>query len=45
MEQRSDGRTNIREMMELVQAFIDERDWMQFHDPKNLSMSIAIETA
>ena len=32
-------------MMEFVQDFVDERDWQKFHDPKNLSMSIAIEAA
>ncbi|TLM65272.1 MAG: nucleotide pyrophosphohydrolase [Deltaproteobacteria bacterium] len=26
-------------------AFVRERDWEQFHTPKNLSMSIAIEAA
>lgn len=28
-----------------VRTFIRERDWEQFHSPKNLSMSIAIEAA
>jgi len=28
-----------------VRAFVQERDWEQFHSPKNLSMSIAIEAA
>jgi NTP pyrophosphatase (non-canonical NTP hydrolase) len=28
-----------------VRAFAHERDWEQFHSPKNLSMSIAIEAA
>jgi NTP pyrophosphatase (non-canonical NTP hydrolase) len=28
-----------------VQAFVDERDWRQFHTPKNLAMSLAIEAA
>jgi len=28
-----------------VNRFISERDWEQFHSPKNLSMSIAIEAA
>ena len=26
-------------------AFVAERDWEQFHSPKNLSMSLAIEVA
>lgn len=28
-----------------VAAFIEERDWEQFHSPKNLAMSVAIEAA
>jgi NTP pyrophosphatase (non-canonical NTP hydrolase) len=28
-----------------IRAFRDERDWKQFHDPKNLATSIAIEAA
>lgn len=41
----TDKHTTVAALKELVQAFIAERDWQQFHDPKNLSMSIAIETA
>lgn len=41
----NDKETTIQEMKQFVEAFIAERDWQQFHDPKNLSMSIAIETA
>jgi|LakMenEpi03Aug12_release.lakeMendotaPanAssembly.Ray.scaffolds.fasta_scaffold958711_2 dCTP diphosphatase len=26
-----------------VQAFVDERDWNQFHDSKNLAMALASE--
>jgi NTP pyrophosphatase (non-canonical NTP hydrolase) len=28
-----------------VAEFVDARDWRQFHNPKNLAMSIAIEAA
>jgi len=28
-----------------IRAFRDERDWMQFHNPKNLAISIAVEAA
>ncbi|MCA9255227.1 MAG: nucleotide pyrophosphohydrolase [Phycisphaerales bacterium] len=41
----SDTTTTIADLKQLVQAFVDERDWRQFHSPKNLSMSIAIEAA
>lgn len=41
----NDKQTTIGSMKDLVQGFVDERDWRQFHDPKNLSMSLAIEAA
>jgi len=40
-----DRTTTIQELKDLVAAFVDERNWSQFHSPKNLSMSIAIEAA
>lgn len=40
-----DERTTVGELREMVRRFVDERDWSQFHDPKNLSMAIAIEAA
>ncbi len=40
-----DRTTSIQELKDLVAEFVDERDWRQFHSPKNLSMSIAIEAA
>lgn len=41
----SDQETSIAELRDLVQQFVDQRDWRQFHSPKNLSMSLAIEAA
>lgn len=41
----SDQTTTIGELRELVRAFVDARDWQQFHTPKNLSMALAIEAA
>jgi dCTP diphosphatase len=40
-----DETTTIAELRELVRQFVDARDWRQFHTPKNLSMSLAIEAA
>ena len=40
-----DQTTTLAELREEVRAFVDERDWRQFHSPKNLSMAIAIEAA
>lgn len=28
-----------------IKKFRDEREWMQFHDPKNMAVSITIEAA
>ena len=33
------------DILKKIRNFRDERDWMQFHDPKNLAVSIAIEAA
>ncbi len=39
----TDSTTTVSELRQLVQQFVDERDWNAFHNPKNLSMSLAIE--
>ena len=41
----SKSNTTISALQQAVCDFRDERDWRQFHSPKNLSMSIAIEAA
>ena len=41
----SDSKTTVGELRQDVRKFVDERDWNQFHNPKNLAMSIAIESA
>ena len=41
----NDNDTTIGELRQRIARFIQERDWEQFHDPKNLAMSIAIEAA
>lgn len=41
----NDTMTTIDDLKKRVSAFIAERDWLQFHDPKNDSMCIAIEAA
>jgi len=41
----SDSTYNIAILRQAVAAFVTDRDWQQFHNPKNLSMSIAIEAA
>jgi len=31
--------------IEVIKEFIKERDWEQFHDPKNLAISLNLESA
>ncbi len=37
---KDDGLEGVRRR---IRSFRDERDWMQFHNPKNLAASIVIE--
>jgi len=41
----SDQETTLQELKQRMAQFVQEREWEQFHTPKNLSMSIAIEAA
>lgn len=36
---------NLKEIMKRILNFRDNRDWQQFHDPKNLAEAISIEAA
>jgi dCTP diphosphatase len=38
-----DEQTTIRELKELVRTFSQERDWEQFHHPKDLGVALACE--
>jgi dCTP diphosphatase len=40
-----DSTTTVADLRDAVRKFVDERDWRQFHTPKNLAMSLAIEAA
>jgi dCTP diphosphatase len=37
--------SEISDLTEKIKKFRDERDWMQYHDAKNMAVSIVIETA
>lgn len=41
----SDDRTTLSELKDAVRQFAQEREWEQFHSPKNLSMGLAVEAA
>ena len=40
-----DTDTTVGQLRDLVSEFVNDRNWQQFHRPKNLAMSIAIEAA
>ncbi|MEJ1973362.1 MAG: nucleotide pyrophosphohydrolase [Lacunisphaera sp.] len=44
MKPMTDATTTVGEIRERVLAFARERDWEQFHSPKNLSMALAAES-
>src|SRR5262245_2540960 len=41
----NDARTNVADLRQLVAAFVAEREWQIYHDPKNLSMALSVEAA
>jgi NTP pyrophosphatase (non-canonical NTP hydrolase) len=45
MHAMPDGTTTVAMLRESMARFVDERDWQQFHSPKNLAMALAVEAA
>ena len=41
----TDETTTVAQLRQILAGFVAEREWEKYHDPKNLSMAIAIETA
>jgi dCTP diphosphatase len=41
----ADSKVTLQDLKQKMADFVHERDWEQFHTPKNISMSIAIEAA
>ncbi|HCF75023.1 MAG TPA: nucleotide pyrophosphohydrolase, partial [Gammaproteobacteria bacterium] len=37
--------TFLQQLVEEVNRFVEDRDWQQFHTPKNLSMALSVEAA
>ncbi len=37
--------SEIQWLTQRIQEFVDERNWDQFHSPKNLAMAISVEVA
>ena len=42
-KRRGDGSTTIDELKTIVEKFVAQRNWAQFHSPKNLAMAIGVE--
>jgi NTP pyrophosphatase (non-canonical NTP hydrolase) len=40
-----DRNTSVSVLKEKVARFRDERDWLKFHNPKDLSIALSIESA
>jgi NTP pyrophosphatase (non-canonical NTP hydrolase) len=40
-----DTETTIESLKKIIETFVCEREWQQFHTPKNMSMQIATEAA
>lgn len=41
----TDNTTTIEQLKNIIRQFVDDRDWEQYHSPKNLSMNISGEAA
>ena len=41
----SDKDTTVEELKQMVKRFCDERDWEQYHNPKDLAIGIATESS
>lgn len=41
----ADNTTTVMQLREAMARFVAEREWEQFHSPKNLAMAVAVEAA
>lgn len=40
-----DHSTTVSQLKEIVHTFVEKRDWYKFHTPRNLAVSISIESS
>ncbi len=40
-----DASTTVRELRDRVVAFVHERDWEKYHNPKDIAISMSVEAA
>ena len=38
-------KNSFEELQAMIRKFVDDRDWDQFHNPKDLSISLSLEAA
>jgi dCTP diphosphatase len=44
-DRRGHSGTDIEQLREQLRQFAAERDWAQFHSPKNLSIAVSVEAS
>jgi len=37
--------TSLKDLQKMIRKFCDDRDWDQFHNPKDLAISLSLEAA
>ena len=42
---QKEDQQSLSELQSMIRKFCDDRDWDQFHNPKDLSISLALEAA
>lgn len=45
MADAPENRADLKDLMRRIDSFAQERDWEQFHTPKNLTMALTVEAA
>lgn len=45
MERDQDHKVTLAELQTQLRAFNQERDWGQYHNPRNLAMALSVEAA
>jgi NTP pyrophosphatase (non-canonical NTP hydrolase) len=40
----ADAEVTVKELIDYMTDFVNQRDWEQFHSPKNLAIGLVIET-
>jgi len=44
-EDRSDATTTLQQLKDVVRGFCEDRDWDQFHNPKDLTIGVITEAS